>query len=131
MELLLPPVYLYKKVEDSPKFHLDFGEENELNLETSVPFSGCKVTIEKAWLEKNQVYLSYRLESSAKPETTLPHFELTDTQGMKQGQLRFDREKPQVIIFSLYNEGAKELYLSLDSIGQLLSREKFTLDLQE
>ncbi|MCR4442846.1 MAG: zf-HC2 domain-containing protein [Peptococcaceae bacterium] len=131
MELLLPPVYLYKKVEDSPKLYLNFEDKNELNLERSVSFPQGKVIIEKAWLEKNTVYLSYRLESSAKPETILPHFVLTDTQGMKQGELRFEREKPQVIMFSLHNEEAQEFYLSLDSMGQLLSREKFALDLRK
>ncbi len=65
-----------------------------------------------------------------KPETILPHFELADSQDVKQGQMRFDREKFQVITFPLYNEGVKEFYLSLDSMGQLLSREKFILDLQ-
>lgn len=130
LELLLPPVYLYKKVGDSSKLHLNFGEKNELNLEQNFASPQGKLIIEKAWLEKNQVYLSYRLESSVKPETILPHFELVDAQGMKQGQMRFDREKFQVITFPLYNEGVKEFYLSLDSMGQLLSREEFTLDLQ-
>lgn len=131
IELLLPPVYLYEKAANSPKLHLEFMEKNELNLERSISYRGGKVIVEKVWLEKNQVYLRYRLESSINPDTTLPHFELTDTQGMKQGQLRFDREEPQVIIFSLYNEETKDFYLNLDSMGQLLPREKFTLDLQE
>jgi len=49
--------------------------------------------------------------------------------GVSEAELkvRFDPEKSQVIILSLYNEGAKEFYLNLDSMGQLLSREKFTL----
>jgi len=131
LELLLPPVYLYKKVVDSPRLYLNFGEKNEFNLERSASFPQGKVIIEKAWLEKNIVYLSYRLESSGKPETVLPHFVLTDTQGMKQGELRFDREKPQVIMFSLHNEGVKEFYLSLDTMGYLLSREKFSLELRD
>jgi hypothetical protein len=131
LELLLPPVYLYKKVADSPKIQLNFEEKNELNLERSVPFPQGKIIIEKAWLEKKQVYFSYRLETSAKPENIAPHFVLLDKQGMKQGSMRFDKEEPQVIVFSVHNEGAKEFDLSLDSIGQLLLREKFSLDLQE
>lgn len=131
LELLLPPVYIYQKIEDSPKLYLSFEDKNELNQEKSILLPQGKLIIEKAWLEKNQLYLSYRLESSAKPETVLPHFELSDAQGVKQGQMRFDREKSQVIILSLYNEGAKQFYLNLDSIGQLLPREKFSLDLQE
>jgi len=131
LELLLPPVYLYKKVEGSPILHLNFEEKNELNLEKSVLFPQGKLIIERAWLEKNQVYLSYRLESSARPETILPHFELKDAQDVKQGQMRFDREKSQVIILSLYDEGAKEFYLNLDSIGQLQPREKFSIYLSE
>lgn len=131
LELLLPPVYLYKKVTESPKVQLNFEDKNELLLEKSVAFPQGKLIIEKAWLEKNQLYLSYRLETSAKPETIIPHFGLLDNQGMKQGSMRFDREKSEVIIFSLYNEGTKEFALRLDSIGQLLPREKFTLDMRE
>lgn len=131
LELLLPPVYLYKKVVESPKLQLNFEERNELNLARNVAIPQGKLIIEKAWLEENHVYLSYRMEPSLKAETIMPHFELTDNQGMKQGQMFFDYEKPQVIIFSLRTEGAKEFNLSLDSLGQLLPREKFTLDLQE
>jgi len=131
LELLLPPVYLYEKVADSPKLDLNFQDKNELNLERSIPYRGGKVIVEKAWLEENNIYFSYRLESSINPHAILPHFVLADIQGMKQGEFRFDREKPQVIMFSLYNEEAKEFYLSLDSMGYLQSREKFTLDLQD
>lgn len=131
LELLLPPVYLYKKVAELPKIQLNFEEKNELNLEKSIPFHRGKIIIEKAWLEKKQVYLSYRLDSSVNPETILPHLELTDTQGMKQGQMRFDREESQVVTFFLRNEEEKEFHLNLDGIGQLLPREKFTLDMRE
>ncbi len=131
MELLLPPVYLYEKVADSPKLQLNFREKNELNLERSIPYRVGKIIVEKVWLEKNNIFLSYKLESSVNPNVVLPHFELSDTQGMKQGVFRFDREKPQVAVFSLYNEEAKEFFLNLDSMGQLQSREKFTLDLRE
>ena len=131
LELLLPPVYLYKKVAESPKIQLNFDEKNELNLERNVLLSQGRIIIEKAWLEKNQLFFSYRLETSAKPENIVPHFVLLDKQGMKQGSMRFDKEEPQVIVFSVHNEGAKEFDLSLDSIGQLLPREKFSLDLQE
>ncbi|MDD2497620.1 MAG: hypothetical protein PHT78_10185 [Desulfitobacteriaceae bacterium] len=131
LELLLPPVYLYKKAAKSPKIHLNFGEKKELNLERSVLFPQGKLIIEKIWLEKNQLCLSYRLEAFVKPETIVPHFELMDHQEMKQGSMRFDQEKPQVIVFPVRNEGAKEFDLSLDSMGQLLPREKFTLDMQD
>lgn len=130
MELLLPPIYLYEKAADTPALQLNFQEENELHLEKIISVQGEKLIVEKAWLEKNILWLSYRLESSGEPETLLPHFELTDTQGAKQGQLHFDREKPQVILFPLHNEEAKGFFLYLDSIGQLLPREKFALDLQ-
>lgn len=131
LELLPPPIYLYEEVINSPILQLDFQEKNGLNLEKSIAYWDGKVIVEKVWLEDKSVYLSYRLESAANPEIVLPHFELTDTRGMKQGRLRFDPERTQVIIFSLYNEEAKEFILTLDSIGQLLSREKFTLDLRE
>lgn len=130
LELLLPPVYLYKKVEDSPKLSLDFQDQKEIKLDISVPYSDGKVVIEKALLEKDQVYLSYRLEPLAKSETILPYFELTDTEGMKQGKMRFDRQEAQVIIFYLFNEGTKKFNLSLDSMGQLQHREKFVLDIK-
>jgi len=130
MELLLPPIYIYEKGADEPKLHLNFQEKSELNMGTSIPFQDKMLVVEKAWREENSVNISYRMESSDSIETVLPHFELTDTQDMKQVQMRFDRDNPQVIIFSLYNEEAEEFFLKLDSIGQLLSREKFTLDLQ-
>ncbi|HHX51110.1 MAG TPA: hypothetical protein GX711_06695 [Clostridia bacterium] len=131
MELLLPPVYLYKKIEEHREIHLNFEDKNELVLDRNIAFPQGKVVIEKAWLEKNTVYLSCSIETSATPETILPHFVLTDNQGMEQGQLSFDRENPQLIMFSLYNEKTQELCLSLDSIGQLLTRENFTLDLRD
>lgn len=131
LELLLPPVYLYKKVAGSPEIQLNFKEKNELNLEKGVAFSQGKIIIEKARLEEQQIYLSYRLESPVSQETILPHFELTDAQGLKQGQMHFDREKPRVITIFLRTEDEKEFQLNLDSIGQLLPREKFTLDMQE
>ena len=131
MELLLPPVYLYKKIEEQPEIHLNFEGKNELILDKSISFPQGKVAIEKTWVEENIVYLSYNIESSAKPETILPHFVLTDSQGMEQGRQLFDRGNPQLIMFPLYNEKPQELYLSLDSIGELLSRENFTLDLRD
>lgn len=131
LELLLPPVYLYKKIESSPNLYLSFEKKNELNLEQSITLSQGKLIIEKVWLEKNQICLSYHIEASFKPETILPHFELVGIHSEKQGQMRFDREKPQVIVFALFDEGAREFYLNLDSIGQLLPREKFAVDMRE
>ncbi|MDI6706239.1 MAG: zf-HC2 domain-containing protein [Bacillota bacterium] len=131
MELLLPPVYLYEKVEDENGIKLVFREENTINLEKGIAYGEGRVVIEKAWLEKDRVYLSYRLESSDAPDTVLPHFVLKDIRGMEQGKSRFDMEMPQVVVFYLYSEEAKEFHLELESMGHLLSREKFSLDLQD
>lgn len=131
IELLLPPIYLYKKIAESPKIHLNFEGKDELNLERSVSLSQGRLIIEKAWLEKDQLYISYRLEATVKPETIVPYFELMDNQEMKQGSMRFDQEKPQVIVFPVRNEEAKQFELSIDSMGQLLPREKFTLDMRD
>ncbi len=130
LELLLPPVYLYEKVAGSPDIQLNFQEKSELDLARSISYPGGKLVVEKVWLAEKSVCLSYRLDTPD-TETVLPHFELTDTQGMKKGRLRFDRENPQVIIFGLYDEDTREFVLNLDSIGKLLPREKFTLDLRE
>ncbi len=131
LELLLPPVFLYERVENSPDISLDFGEGNELSLDEKIPFPNGRVIIEKAWLEDNQLHLSYRTESSVRPDTMLPHFELTDADKAKQGRMRFDARDPQTVSFSMFDQGTKEFYVKLDSIGRLLPREKFTLDLQE
>jgi hypothetical protein len=131
LELLLPPVYLYHKVESSPKLHLSFKGKVELNLEKNVALPQGKLIIEKAWLEEDQLFLSYRLESTLDPVTLLPHFELTDTRGERQGRMRFDRENTQVIIFALYSKDTEEFMLNLDSMGQLQPREKFAVNLGE
>lgn len=131
LELLLPPLYLYESVSKPIQLQLNFSEKNELTLEKKVSLPQADLILEKAWREKNQVFLSYHWQTPQLSETLLPHFELTDVQGAKQGQMRFDREKPRVIVFNLFAEEAGEFELSLDSIGHLLPREKFTLELQE
>lgn len=131
LELLLPPVYLYRKVESSSKLHLSFKGETELNLEKNLALPQGKLIIEKAWLEQDQLFLSYRLESTLNPVTLLPHFELTDTRGERLGRMRFDRENPQIITFALFSKGNKEFLLNLDSMGQLQPREKFAVNLGE
>jgi len=131
LEILLPPIYLYEKLKEESKIDLNFQKENTINLQRSISYGEGRVIIEKAWLEKDRLYLNYRLESSGRPDTTLPHFVLQDIQGMEQGKSRFDREHLQVIMFSLPNEEAREFYLQLESVGNLLTREKFSLDLQD
>ncbi|PKM89537.1 MAG: hypothetical protein CVU87_05150 [Firmicutes bacterium HGW-Firmicutes-12] len=131
MELVLPPIYLYKKVEGIPQLYLNFENQNELILDERLSFSQGEVLIEKAWLEENAVYISYQVEALVQADNILPHFELADAEGRKQGILHLDREKADTIRFSLYDKELQDFYLSLDSIGELLSREKFTLDLQK
>lgn len=131
LEMLLPPLHLYKKAENTPGLQLIFKDKNELNLEQSLDLSQGKLIVEKAWLEHDQLFLSYRIESSPETQYLLPHFKLTDLQNMKQGQMRFDRQDSRVVSFSLLNKEAKEFKLQLDSLGQPLPREKFILDLQE
>jgi len=133
LELLLPSLYLYKEYKQaagSPeplKWELNFQEQNEFNLEEGIPYLGGKIILEKVRREEERLYLSFRLDSFASPDHVLPHFELTDSSGMKLGEMRFDQDDPMVIVFYLYHEEAKEFFLSLDSIGELLPREKFTL----
>jgi hypothetical protein len=131
LELLLPPVYLYDEVQDSPRVCLDFGEGDELIPGEEIPFPGGRISIEKAWLEEGRVYLEYSMEGLEKPDTVLPHFELVDAEDNKQGHMRYDWEDPQLVTFSLFNDEEKRLNITLDSIGRLLPREKFTLDLAE
>lgn len=130
LELFLPSLYLYEKSDESLKFALDFQVKNEQALEQSISCYDGTIILEKVWREKDQIYLSFRLESFDIPDAVLPHFELTDSDGKKIGEMRFDREKPTVIIFYLYNEEMKEFILNLDSIGKLLPREKFVLEIQ-
>lgn len=131
LELLLPPVYLYEWMEDSPKVYLDFGEGDELFPGEEIKFPGGKIILEKAWLEEGRIFMNYSLEGPERPDTVLPHFELVDAGANKQGQMRFDWEDPQLVAFSLFDAEANEFNITLDSIGRLLSREKFILDLAE
>lgn len=102
--------------------------KKEINLSKSMAYPEGEIILEKAWRENDTVSISYRLSSSSAPGAVLPHFELKSNQGMKLGEARFDRENPNLLIFSLYEPGSEEMILSLDSIGNLLPREKFTLD---
>ena len=88
-----------------------------------------EIIIDKAWIDNNILYLSYSMEPETSLETVLPHFQLTDHNGNKQGQMHFDAENPQLIVFYLFAEGTEDFTLELDSVGQLLPREKFVLDL--
>lgn len=129
LELLLPPVYVYEKIKGKKEIGLDLSKQGVISLEKSLSYPGGRVIIEKAWLEKDRVHVSYRLESPDSPDAYLPQFTLKDEKGMNQGSPRFDRENPQVVIFSLLNKDTKEVFLSLDSIGRLLPREKFAIDM--
>ncbi|MGI6686238.1 MAG: zf-HC2 domain-containing protein [Bacillota bacterium] len=132
LDMLLPPLYLYKKTADSLdsiKWELNFQEKNELNLEKSIPYQDGNIILEKVWREDDRIYLSFRLESFASTNNILPHFELTDSEGMKLGEMHFDRDNPMVVMFYLYHEEVKKLFLNLDSIGHMLPREEFTLEI--
>jgi len=129
-ELLLPPIYLYKEVA-SPKLYLSFQGREELDLNTNVAFPQGEIIIDKAWMDNNILYLSYFMEPETSFEDVLPHFQLTDGDGEEQGRMHFDLENPQLIIFSLFAEETDEFILELDSVGQLLPREKFVLDLED
>ncbi len=131
LELILPPLYLYEWLEDSPKVYLDFGERDELIPGGEIPYPGGKVIIEKAWMEEGRLFIKFSMEGPERPDTVLPHFVLVDARDNKQGQMRYDWEDPQLVAFSLFDEGVKEFTVRLDSIGRLLPREKFTLDLAE
>ena len=61
LEVLLPPVYLYKTVADSPQLSLDFRGKNEIQVGKVMPFSQGELIIEKAWKEDNRLYLSYQM----------------------------------------------------------------------
>lgn len=130
LELLLPPIYLYKEVIDSPELYLNLQETDELVLETSISLAQGELFIDKAWLDDGALYLSYSLEPSTNFETMLPHFQLTDINDQRQGQMVFDRENPQVIVFYLFDEKTAEFKLKLNSVGKLVSREKFALELR-
>lgn len=131
LELLLPPVYLYEWVKDSPRVHLDFGEVDELYPGEGIGFPGGRVVIEKARLEEGRVFMNYSMENPERSVTVLPHFKLVDPQENRQGRMHYDWEDPQLIFFSLLDEEARDFYIILDSIGRLLPREKFVLDLVE
>lgn len=129
LEFLLPPVYLYEKLQKTAQIPLDFRERETADLQQTISYGEGRFIIEKAWIEKKKVSLSYRLDAADDMRIILPHFEITDREGKKQGQMRFDQENPQVITFYLFNEEIKEFELVLESTGRLLTRERFTLDL--
>ena len=131
LELMLPPLYLYEWTEDSPKVYLDFGEEDKLSPDEELAFPGGKVIISRAWLEEGRIFIEFSMEGPERPDTLLPHFELVDTGSNKQGHMYYDWEDPQLVTFSLFDEEARQFTVSLDSIGRLLPREKFILDLTE
>lgn len=127
-ELLLPPIYLYREV-DLSKLYFSFQGREELALNSNMLLPQGEIIIDKAWIDNNILYLSYSMEPETSLETVLPHFQLTDHNGNKQGQMHFDAENPQLIVFYLFAEGTEDFTLELDSVGQLLPREKFVLDL--
>jgi hypothetical protein len=131
LELILPPVYLYEWMENSPKVYLGFGEGDELYPGEEIEFPGGKIILEKARLEEGRIYLEFSMDGPERPDTVLPHIELVDPQGNRQGQMRYDLKDPQLVTFSTFDEELREFYITLDSIGRLLPREKFILDLAE
>ncbi len=131
LELMLPPLFLYERIEDSPEVYLDFEEGNELIPGDEIRFPGGHVAIDKAWLEEGRLYLKFSIEGPERPDTVMPHFVLVDAGDNKQGPMRYDWEDPQLVTFPLFDEEAKRFNITLDSIGRLLPREKFTLDLAE
>jgi len=129
LELLLPSIYLYSKV-DAAELNLNFREKGEIDLGKSIPLTQGELVLGKAWLKDGILYLSYSLENVPDGENILPHFQLTDATGQKLGQMGFDRENSQVILFHLFEEERVDFNLKLDSIGKLLPRHKFVLELQ-
>jgi hypothetical protein len=131
IELLLPPVYLYESIKDSPGIDLSFEGANELTPGEGIQFPGGQVLVEKVWLEDGQLYMSFAMETREWQDTVLPHFELVDNSGQRQGHMHFDMTKPQTVLFPLFDKNNTAFRVRLDSIGRLQPREKFVLELAE
>jgi hypothetical protein len=131
LELLLPPVYLYEHVQDLPGLNLDFEAANELTPGEGILFPGGRVLVEKARLEEGRIYISFTMETHEGPDNVLPHFELVDNSGQRQGHMYFDITEPQTVFFPLFDKNNTAFRVRLDSIGRPLPREKFVLELAE
>jgi len=133
VELVLPPIYVFTKVNNVNKISLDFSKEAEIKLDKVIPIKEGKIIINKAWLEKERVFISYLLEKAQDTgyQDLLPHFVLADEMEQKQGQGRFTYSKDGELFFSLYNPDSRKFSLTLDSLGELLPRQKYTIDISE
>ncbi|MFZ5942843.1 MAG: DUF4179 domain-containing protein [Bacillota bacterium] len=133
VELLLPPIYVFAKVNNRDKIGLDFTKESEINLDKVVTLKEGKIIINKARLEKERVFISYRLEKEQDTanQGLLPHFVLADEKEQKQGLGRYTYGKEGELFFSLYNPDSRKFSLTLDSLGQILPRQKYTINISE
>ncbi|MGI6227358.1 MAG: zf-HC2 domain-containing protein [Peptococcales bacterium] len=133
VELLLPPIYVFTKSNSNDKIRLDFSKENEITLNKIIPLKEGKIIINKAWLEENRVFISYQLEKAQDSgyQDFLPHFVLADEKEQKQGQGHYTYGKDGELFFPLYDAQSPKFSLTLDSLGELLPRQKYTINISE
>jgi len=132
IELVLPSIYVFTKVNTENKIDLDFTKGTQISLNKVIPFKDGKIVINKAWLKEKRVFVSYRLENAQDTgRDFLPHFVLLDEKGEKQGQSHFSYGKQDEISFFLFNPENRKLSLLLDSLGELIPRQKYTIDISE
>jgi len=133
VELVLPPIYYFKEVGNKEEVNLDFQENTKIKLDKVIPIETGKIIIDKAWLEEDRLFISYILEAAQgrNAQELLPFFALKDEQGEKQGQGHFTYGKEGELFFLLFNPESKKFSLTLDSLGELLPRQKFTLDISD
>ncbi|KJS85909.1 MAG: hypothetical protein JM58_07645 [Peptococcaceae bacterium BICA1-8] len=133
VELVLPPIYVFTKANNNDEISLDFSKEAEIKLDKVITLKEGKIIINKAWLEKERVFISSRLEKTQDTgyQDLLPHFVLADEKEQKQGQGRFTYGKDGELFFSLFNPDSRKFSLTLDSMGELLPRQKYTIDISD
>jgi len=133
VELLLPPIYVFTKSNGNDEISLDFSQEAEITLNKVIPLKEGKIIINKAWLEEERIFISYRLEKTQDTgyQDLLPHFVLADEKEQIQGQGRFTYSKDGELFFSLYNPQSRKFSLTMDSLGELLPRQEYTIDISE
>ena len=133
IELVLPPIYAFSKVNNGNKIDLDFTQKTEIKLDKAIPLKEGRIIINKAWLEEERVFISYHLEKVQDTgyQDLLPHFVLIDEKGEKHDRSYFSYGKQDEISFFLYNPDNRKLSLTLDSLGELIPRQKYTIDISE
>lgn len=133
VELALPSIYVFTKANNNDEISLDFSKEAEITLDKVIPLKEGKIIINKAWLEKERVFISYRLEKAQDIgyQDLLPHFVLADEKKQKQGQGLFTYDKEGELFFSLFDPANRKFSLILDSLGEPLPRRKYTIDISD